>query len=77
MAKYDNVQVEIDLSGPDGNAFAVLAIVARALRAEGAPAEDVSAYHAQATGGNYEELIATTAGWVNFTDLSEEDYDDE
>jgi hypothetical protein len=72
MSKYD-VPVEIDLSGPDGNAFAVLAIVARALKAAGAPSDEINKYRNEATSGTWTELIATTGKWVNFTDLSDDD----
>ena len=48
--------MRIDLSGPDGNAFAIMGIVHRRLRAIGR-AEDVSAFVAEATAGDYNNLL--------------------
>jgi hypothetical protein len=61
--RYPDVVVE--LVGADGNAFAILGAVQRALRKAGAPAEDVSAFMAEATGGDYDHLLETTMRWVD------------
>ncbi len=61
--KYPNVTVR--LVGESGNAFAILGRVASALRRAGAPREDVDAYMAEATSGDYDHLLATTTRWVD------------
>ncbi len=78
MPKY-NVPLKIDLSGPDGNAFVILGRVRSILRQIGASDEEIAAYRAQATSGDYDNLLAVTAEWVDFQpeDDDWEDEDDE
>ena len=54
-----------DLSGPDGNAFAVLGAARRALRDAGACREVVEAFVAEATAGDYRALLATVDDWFD------------
>lgn len=56
--------VRVQLSGQDGNAFAILGRVQRALRKAGATNEELGRYVSEATSGSYEHLIAVTAEWV-------------
>ena len=63
--KYPDVTVR--LSGQDGNAFMILGTVEKALRWAGAPEDDLSAYIAEATTGDYNDLLHTTMLWVNVT----------
>lgn len=74
MPKY-NVPLKIDLSGPDGNAFVILGRVRSILRQIGASDEEIAAYRAQATSGDYDNLLAVTAEWVDFQ--PEDDWEDE
>jgi hypothetical protein len=60
--KYPEIAVR--LSGEDGNAFAILGAVAKALRRGGAPKSEVDAFVAEATGGDYDHLIQTAMRWV-------------
>jgi hypothetical protein len=78
VPKY-NVPLKIDLSGPDGNAFVILGRVRSILRQIGASDEEIAAYRAQATSGDYDNLLAVTAEWVDFQpeDDDWEDEDDE
>lgn len=78
MPKY-NVPLKVDLSGPDGNAFVILGRVRSILRQIGASDEEIAAYRTQATSGDYENLLAVTAEWVDFQpeDDDWEDEDDE
>ena len=57
-------EIEVELTGSDGNAFAILGLVTRALRRAGLDAE-VDAYKAEATSGDYDHLLVTTMKWVN------------
>ena len=61
MAKY-NVQVQ--LSGEDGNAFAIIAKVNRALRDAGATPEEMSQYQQESMSGDYDNLLRVASQWV-------------
>jgi Domain of unknown function (DUF4314) len=61
--RYPDIQVQ--LSGGDGNAFAILGRTAGALRAAGVPQEEIDAYFAEATSGDYDHLLHTTMAWVD------------
>lgn len=58
--KFD---ITVQLSGEDGNAFAILGRVQRALRRAGATPEQIAAYEAT-SGGSYDHVLATTMRWV-------------
>jgi Domain of unknown function (DUF4314) len=62
--RYPEVQVQ--LSGEDGNAFAILGRTAAALRAAGVPQEEIDAFFAEATSGDYDHLLHTTMAWVDW-----------
>ena len=61
MAKYD---IQVQLIGKDGNAFAVMGAVQRALRKAGAPKEEINQYLKEAMSGDYDNLLRTTMDWV-------------
>jgi hypothetical protein len=61
--RYPDIQVQ--LSGEDGNAFAILGRTAGALRDAGVPQEEIDAYFAEATSGDYDHLLQTTMAWVD------------
>jgi hypothetical protein len=57
-------EVEVQLSGCDGNAFAIMGRVAGALRRAGVPEEEVDAYYAESQEGDYDHLLITAFRWV-------------
>jgi hypothetical protein len=57
--------IQVQLSGEDGNAFAILGRTAAALRAAGVPQEEIDAFFAEATSGDYDHLLHTTMAWVD------------
>ncbi len=59
--KYD---IEVELIGQDGNAFAIMGAVTKALRRAGAPKEEIDQYRAEATSGDYPNLLRVTSEWV-------------
>tara|TARA_B110000503_G_scaffold14157_1_gene19312 strand:- start:333 stop:527 length:195 start_codon:yes stop_codon:yes gene_type:complete len=61
MAKYE---IEVDLVGEDGNAYAILGRVQKALKAAGVDKEERDAYFAEATSGDYNHLLRVTMDWV-------------
>lgn len=63
MIKYPNIEVQ--LSGTDGNAFAILGKVRGALKDAGVSREEQDAFYAEATSGDYDALLATAVRWVN------------
>jgi hypothetical protein len=62
MAKYD---IEVELIGQDGNAFAIMGAVSRELKRAGVSKEERDAYFTEATSGDYDNLLRVTANWVN------------
>jgi hypothetical protein len=61
--KYPDIHVR--LVGEDGNAFAILGRVQRALRRGKVTDQDVKAFMREATAGDYNHLLATCMRWVN------------
>lgn len=59
---YPNVTVK--LIGKDGNAFAILGTVRKALKRAGVPSEEVERFSKEATGGDYNQLLGTVMRWV-------------
>lgn len=61
MPKYD---VTVKLIGEDGNAWNVIGLVGKALKAAGADQTEVDAFRTEAISGDYNHLIQTTLKWV-------------
>jgi hypothetical protein len=61
MAKYN---VEVQLSGNDGNAFAIMGAVKKALRNAGATSEEINKYISDSMSGDYDNLLRTAMEWV-------------
>ena len=55
----------VDLEGVDGNAFAVLGTVTRALREAGNGPDVLASYREQATGGSYEHLLRVSVAFAS------------
>ena len=64
--KYPNITISIDLNSPDGNAFAILSTVQKALRNAGATKEELTQYSMDSMSGDYDNLIAAQYKWFNF-----------
>jgi hypothetical protein len=56
--------IEVTLSGIDGNAFSILAAVQRGLRNGGVDQAEVERFYAEATAGDYDALLRTCMKWV-------------
>jgi hypothetical protein len=56
--------IEVELIGQDGNAFAILGAVKRELRRAGVSAEEQAEFMAEATSGDYNHLLQTVQAWV-------------
>lgn len=71
--KYPNIRVRI--VGEDGNAFSILGRTIRAMRMGGVSQDEIDAFRAEATGGDYNHLLFTVMCWVE-TDVDGK-YDDD
>jgi hypothetical protein len=64
--------VKVKLVGEDGNAFAILGTVLRAMRKEKVSEEDRKEFQRQATSGDYNHLLRTVMEWVDVDGDKEE-----
>jgi len=58
-------KIGVKLRGEEGDAFAVLLLVAASLRRAGVPAAEITEFRKQATAGDYSHLMLTCTQWVN------------
>jgi len=65
MSEPKYPEIEVELVGGDGNAFAVLGTVQRAMKHAHVPAAEISAFFSEATGGDYDHLLQTCMKWVS------------
>ena len=61
--KYPDVEVQ--LSGQDGNAYSIMGAVSKAMRRAGIDQAERDAYFAESTSGDYDNVIATAMRWVS------------
>jgi hypothetical protein len=58
-------QIEVELSGQDGNAFSILGKCTKAMRRGGIPKDEIDKFVAEATAGDYDHLLQTCMKWVD------------
>jgi len=58
-------EITVKLVGEDGNAFAILGKCRAVMRAAGLPPEEIDAFFAEATNGDYDHLLATAMRWLD------------
>ena len=56
--------VEVQLVGQDGNAFAIMGAVTKAVRQNGYTPDDIDEYKKEAMSGDYDNLLRVTMEWV-------------
>ena len=61
--KYPDIQVQ--LTNEDGNAFAIIGRVQRALEKGGVDKVDIDLFRKEATAGNYDHVLVTCMKWVD------------
>lgn len=61
--KYPDVQVQ--LTGGDGNAFVIVGRVSAALRKAGASDEAIVEFRDEAMSGDYDKVLRTCMEWVD------------
>ena len=57
-------EIRVDLVGHDGNAFAIMGAVAKAMRRAGIDKAEIDKYYAESTSGDYDHLLQTAMQWV-------------
>ena len=60
--KYPNIEVQ--LSGSDGNAMMIIGKVRLAMKRAGVTAEELRDFSEKAMSGNYDNLLQTCMKWV-------------
>ncbi len=63
--KYPDVEVQ--LTGEDGNAFFIIGRVSKALKRAGATAEQVKEFTTDAMSGDYDHVLQTCMKWVSIS----------
>ena len=58
-------EITVQLTGTDGNAFAVIGTVTSALRRAGVPAAERAEFEREAMSGTYDHLLRTCCAWVD------------
>ena len=61
--KYPDIQVQ--LTGNNANAYAIMGAVSKALKRNGVPKEEVDAYLAESKSGDYDNLLRVAMQWVD------------
>jgi len=63
MTKYPEIEVQI--LGRDGNAFAIMGEIQNALKKAGVSKDEISLYIKESMSGDYENLLRTAMRWVS------------
>jgi hypothetical protein len=71
--KYPHITIQLE--GEDGNAFSILGRVTRAMKRAGVERSEIDAFTAEATSGDYDNLLRTVMSWVSFDIDPDEDED--
>ncbi len=62
-AKYPDIGVQ--LTGEDGNAFAIMGAVTKALSRAGVERDEIDQFRSEAMSGDYDHLLQTCMKWVD------------
>ncbi len=57
--------IEVQLTGRDGNAYAIMGAVRKALQRHDVPMEDIDEYLTESKSGDYDHLLQTAMEWVD------------
>lgn len=64
MSDVKYPEIEVQLTGEDGNAFAIIGRVARAMRYAGVKQTEISEFNKDAMSGDYDHVLQTAMKWV-------------
>jgi hypothetical protein len=62
MTKYP--EIEVQLTGQDGNAFAIMGAVSKGLRSNGVSKEEIDQCMNEMMSGDYHNLLRVAMSWV-------------
>lgn len=62
MVKYP--EIEVQLTGNDGNAFAIMGAVRKALKQAKVSSDEIAEYVKESTSGDYDNLLRVAMSWV-------------
>jgi hypothetical protein len=65
MSEIKYPEIKVQLTGQDGNAFAIMGAVQKALRKAGVPQTELDEYYRESTSGDYDGLLRTAMRWVS------------
>lgn len=65
MSDIKHPEVTVELSGQDGNAFAIMGAVAQAMRRAGIDKSAIDAYREESMSGDYDNLLRVAMQTVN------------
>lgn len=65
MSEIKYPEIKVQLTGEDGNAFAIMGAVQKALRKAGVPQTELDEYYKESTSGDYDHLLRTAMRWVS------------
>lgn len=65
--KYPEIDLELDTTGPEGNAYFILGKVTALLKCVGVTEEDQDNYIREAMSSDYTNLLQVTSKWINLT----------
>jgi len=57
-------EIEVQLTGNDGNAFAIMGAVRNALKQAKVSPDEIAEYTKQSTSGDYDNLLRVAMAWV-------------
>ncbi len=60
-------EIKAQLIGRDGNAFAIIGTVRKAMRRAGVGAAAIEEFSAEALSGDYGDVLSTCSRWVSVT----------
>jgi hypothetical protein len=63
MTKYP--EIEVQLTGQDGNAYAIMGAVQKALRKAEVSKDEIDEYLKESMSGDYNHLLRTAMAWVS------------
>lgn len=57
-------EIEVQLTGEDGNALSVISRVTRTMKRAGITTDEIAEYRKEALSGDYDNVLLTTMRWV-------------
>lgn len=64
MSNVKYPDIEVQLTGQDGNAFGIIGSVSKALRRGGVDKAEIDEFTNQAMSGDYDNVLRTAMEWV-------------